>query len=266
MERVMDIGLTDVLAVFSGALVGFSLGLIGGGGSILAVPLLVYMVGVKSPHMAIGTSSVAVALSALANLANHARQGHVCWPVAVLFALCGIVGAAAGSTLGKYTDGQKLLTLFGLLMIAVAVSMAMRRQGGSKAVVRLESGNAPWIASISLVVGALAGFFGIGGGFLVVPGLVAATQMPLILAIGSSLVSVTAFGLTTAANYALSGLIDWRLVALFVAGGILGGLAGGSLAAALAEKRRTLAVLFAVVVAGVGVFVVVRGIVNLTGA
>jgi uncharacterized membrane protein YfcA len=113
------------------------------------------------------------------------------------------------------------------------------------------------------VVGALAGFFGIGGGFLVVPGLVAATSMPMIVAIGSSLVSVTAFGLTTAAIYALSGLIDWWLVLLFVGGGIVGGLAGGQLATALAAEKRALSIVFAVVVATVGVYVVVRGIINL---
>jgi Sulfite exporter TauE/SafE len=81
----MDFGFSDLLAIFSGSLVGFILGVIGGGGSVLAVPLLVYVVGVKSPHIAIGTSSIAVALSALANLIHHARRDHVCWPVAILF-------------------------------------------------------------------------------------------------------------------------------------------------------------------------------------
>src|SRR5450755_1231525 len=128
----MDFGFSDLLAVFSGSLVGFILGVIGGGGSILAVPLLVYVVGVKSPHVAIGTSAIAVALSALANLVDHARRRHVYWPVALLFALCGVVGAALGSTLGKHTDGQKLLILFGVLMVVVAASMAMRRDGGSQ--------------------------------------------------------------------------------------------------------------------------------------
>ena len=83
---------------------------------------------------------------------------------------------------------------------------------------RLHRNNAPWVMGIGFLVGALSGFFGIGGGFLIVPGLVAATSMALITAIGSSLVSVTAFGLTTAVNYALSGLIDWRLVWRSVAG------------------------------------------------
>src|ERR1700680_4806964 len=259
----MDIGLSDLLAILSGSLVGFSLGVIGGGGSILAVPLLVYVVGVRSPHVAIGTSSIAVAASAFANLIDHARRGHVCWPVALLFAASGIFGAAAGSTLGKHTDGEKLLILFGALMVAVAASMAMKKEGGSKVQVRLERGNAPWIVAIGFVVGALSGFFGIGGGFLVVPGLVAATSMPLITAIGSSLVSVTAFGLTTAANYALSGLIDWRLGLLFVGGGILGGLFGSSLATKLAARKRALSMVFAAIVAVVGVYVVIRGAIHL---
>jgi uncharacterized protein len=261
----MEFGFPDLLAIFSGSLMGFILGVIGGGGSILAVPLLVYVVGVKSPHIAIGTSSIAVALSALVNLVDHARRDHVCWPVAILFATAGMVGAALGSTLGKHTDGQKLLILFGVLMIVVAATMAIRREGGSKSHVHLERANAPWIVGIGFGVGALSGFFGIGGGFLVVPGLVAATSMALIMAIGSSLVSVTAFGLTTAANYALSDLIDWRLVLLFVGGGVAGGLLGGQIATALAKKKRALSLVFAIVVASVGVYVVMRGILNLMG-
>jgi uncharacterized protein len=258
----MDVGTPDLMAVFAGALVGLVLGVIGGGGSVLAVPLLVYVVGVKSPHVAIGTSSIAVALSAFANLVDHARRGHVCWPAALLFALSGVVGAAIGSTLGKHTEGQKLLVLFGILMIAVAGAMALKRDDGGESYVHLDRANAPRVAGIGFAVGALAGFFGIGGGFLVVPGLVAATSMPMIVAIGSALVSVTAFGLTTAAVYAFSGLIDWWLVLLFVAGGIVGALSGGQLAAALATKKRALSLVFAVVVATVGVYVVVRGMMN----
>jgi uncharacterized membrane protein YfcA len=262
----MEIGASDLLAVFSGSMVGFILGVIGGGGSILAVPLLVYVVGVESPHVAIGTGSVAVALSAFVNLIDHARRGNVCWRAAVPFAISGVFGAVLGSTLGKHTDGQKLLTLFGLLMIVVAAAMFTRTGGGGVAVpVRIGRRNVVWLLAIGAMVGALAGFFGIGGGFLVVPGLIAATAMPLIVAIGSSLVSVTAFGLTTAANYAASDLIDWRLVALFVGGGILGGVAGGRLAAYLAPKKRALSILFAGVVAAVGFYLAARGIVNLAG-
>ena len=117
-----------VLGAFSGALVGFSLGLVGGGGSILAVPLMVYLVGVKSPHIAIGTSALAVAANAALGLFNHARAGNVKWKCGLLFAGAGILGAFAGSTVGKAFDGQKLLFLFALVMIAVGILMLKRRQ------------------------------------------------------------------------------------------------------------------------------------------
>lgn len=106
---------------------------------------------------------------------------------------------------------------------------------------------------------ALSGFFGIGGGFLVIPGLIAETDMPMISAVGSSLLSVTAFGLTTAASYALSGLIDWWLAAVFIAGGIAGGLLGARAAKQLSTGKETLRLIFAGLVAVVGVYVVTRG-------
>ena len=88
------------LGAGAGSLVGFTLGLVGGGGSILAVPLIVYLVGVKDPHLAIGTSAFAVAANAFANLLNHARHGAVKWKIALLFAAAGVVGAAAGAVTG----------------------------------------------------------------------------------------------------------------------------------------------------------------------
>ena len=112
-------GLADVLAIFSGTLVGFTLGLVGGGGSILAVPLLVYVVGVPSPHVAIGTSAVAVAASAAANLFGYARAGNVKWSCAIVFAAFGAIGAAGGAALGKMVDGGRLLAMFGVLMVVV---------------------------------------------------------------------------------------------------------------------------------------------------
>ena len=110
-----------------GALVGFSLGLVGGGGSILAVPLMVYVVGVPDPHVAIGTSAIAVAANAAVNLSNHARGGTVRWSCALLFAAAGIVGAFVGSIFGKMLDGQKLLALFALLMLVIAALMLKTR-------------------------------------------------------------------------------------------------------------------------------------------
>ena len=226
-----------VLGLASGALVGFSLGLVGGGGSILAVPLMVYVVGVPEPHVAIGTSAIAVAANAAVNLSNHARGGTVIWSCALTFAAAGVVGAFGGSILGKMMDGQRLLALFALLMLAIAVLMLKTRSQIGLSDVRMNMTNMPAIAGLGLATGTLSGFFGIGGGFLIVPALMLATGMPIMNAVSSSLVAVTAFGLTTAASYAWSGLISWGLAALFIAGGIAGGLLGTRLAQHLAARR-----------------------------
>lgn len=223
-----------LLGAGSGALVGFVLGLVGGGGSILAVPLLVYLVGVPTPHVAIGTSAFAVAVNAASGLLNHARAKTVKWRCALVFAAAGVAGAVLGSTLGKAFDGQKLLFLFALVMVAVGVLMLRRRKLVGDPHVRLGRENAPKLVGYGLGSGAFSGFFGIGGGFLVVPGLIASTGMPMINAVGSSLVAVTAFGLATAANYALSGLVDWLLALAFIAGGVVGSFAGTRLAHRLA--------------------------------
>ena len=257
--------LHELLAVASGSLVGFTLGLVGGGGSIMAVPLLVYVVGVPSPHVAIGTSAIAVAASAAANLAGHARARTVKWPCALVFALAGIAGAAGGAHLGKMVDGSRLLTLFGVLMVVVGLTMLWPRKSGGNANVALTRESMPkllpLLIGVGFAVGALSGFFGIGGGFLIVPGLMGATAMPLINAIGSSLVSVTAFGATTAASYAWSGLIDWPLAFLFIVGGALGGLFGTRLAHHLAAGyKHALALTFSGIVIAVGLYVIARSI------
>jgi uncharacterized membrane protein YfcA len=256
--------LADILALASGGLIGLSLGLIGGGGSILAVPLLIYVVGIASTHLAIGTSAVAVAANAAAGVFLHARAKTVKWPCALVFAASGVVGAFAGAMLGKAVDGQLLLSLFGLVMIAVGVSMLVRRNDGGDPAVRLDWASArallPSLIGYGFGVGVLSGFFGIGGGFLVVPGLISATNMPILFAVGSSLVSVAAFGFATASSYALSGLIDWPVAGLMLGGGIAGALAGTALARRLAARKRMLVQVFATIVILVGLYVSARGV------
>lgn len=232
----------------SGALVGFVLGLVGGGGSILAVPLMVYLVGVSNPHVAIGTSAFAVAVNAATGLANHARAGTVKWRCASVYAAAGVGGAFAGSTAGKAFDGQKLLFLFAIVMVLVGIMMLRGRGRTGDPGVVLGRDNAPKLVGYGAGTGIFSGFFGIGGGFLVVPGLIAATGMPMINAIGSSLVAVTAFGLTTAINYALSGLVDWLLAFAFIGGGILGSYAGASAAKRLSDTQGRLTTIFAVLI------------------
>ena len=237
-----------VLSALSGVAVGFTLGLVGGGGSILAVPLMVYVVGVRSPHVAIGTSALAVAANAFAGLTNHARAGNVNWRCGGAYALAGVIGAFAGSSFGKAFDGQKLLFLFALLMIVVAALMYRSRGGDGVEGVVCNRDNFPKVATFGFGTGILSGFFGIGGGFLIVPGLIASTSMPIYRAIGTSLVAVTAFGLTTALNYAFSGLIDWPLALSFIAGGVAGSLIGTAASRRLSAKKGTLNALFATLV------------------
>jgi hypothetical protein len=256
--------LAGFLAPLSGALVGLVLGLIGGGGSILAVPLLVYVVGVTPAHVALGTSALAVALTALVNLVPHARAGRVKWQCATVFALSGMVGAWAGSSVAKTLDGEKLLVLFGLLMLVVGGTMLFGRSGGGNPEVRLSSGTAghllPRLIPAGFGVGVLSGFFGIGGGFLIVPGLMLATGMPLAFATATSLVAVFAFGATTAANYAVSGFVDWSLAALFIAGGVVGGLFGVLVGKWLGKSKNALRYVFSVMVLGIGVWIVWQGL------
>jgi uncharacterized membrane protein YfcA len=250
----------SVLGLASGMLVGFSLGLVGGGGSILAVPLMIYVVGVPDAHVAIGTSAAAVAANAAMNLSNHARGGTVRWSCALVFAAAGVAGAFAGSVAGKMLDGQKLLALFALLMLVIAVLMLKTRSRVGLPDAQMSWTNTPAVVALGLWTGTLAGFFGIGGGFLIVPALMLATGMSIMNAISSSLVAVTAFGLTTAASYAWSGLISWKLAGLFIAGGIAGGLIGTRSAQLLAGRRGALNIVFAVVIIAVALYMLARNL------
>jgi uncharacterized protein len=250
----------DVLGLVSGVLVGFSLGLVGGGGSVLSLPLMVYLVGVPSVHVAIGTTAFAVAVNAAATLISHARMGNVNWPCAGVFAAAGMIGAYGGSSLSKVVDGQRLLVLFAVLMLIIAAVMIARRSAAGDPDVKLTGENLPKLLGTGFLTGALSGFFGIGGGFLIVPGLMFATGMVIISAVGSSLVAVTAFGATAALNYARSGLVDWRLAAMFILGGVCGGLAGGQSAKALGARRGALNMVFAGIIVVVAVYMLARSL------
>lgn len=250
-----------LLAIASGSAVGFSLGLIGGGGSILAVPLLLYLVRYPNPHVVIGTTALAVSASAYINLVPHARAGNVRWREGAIFALIGAAAAFAGSSLGKVVDGKKLLFLFALLMLVVAALMLRPRPTIPRVTVdgKPPRGESVKIAGAAAAVGLLSGFFGIGGGFLIVPGLAFSTGMSMLSAVGTSLLSVGTFGLTTALNYARSGMIDWKVAGLYIGGGVLGGWLGARSATHLGAKRKdALQKIFAVLVSVVAIYMLYR--------
>lgn len=234
---MIDLTLAVVVAtILSGALIGLLLAVFGGGGSVLAAPLLLYAVGVRDPHIAIGTSSAAVAANAAVNLMGHWRGGRVKWPCAATFAIAGLAGSFAGSTLAKAMSGAHLLLAFALAMAAIALSMLRRPKSHGDPEVRITANLMARLAPLGLLTGFAAGFFGIGGGFLIVPGLMLATGMTMANATASSLVSVAIFGAATSINYAASGLVDWRLAGLLLLGGAVGGMAGLAIAKNLATR------------------------------
>ncbi len=249
-----------VTALVSGMIIGVFLGAFGGGGSVLAAPLLLYLVGVDDPHVAIGTSAAAVAAIALFSLAGHWRGGRVKWPCAAVFAGSGLVGSVIGSSVAKAINGDVLLLGFALAMAAIALSMFRKPKSEGDPDVHISPAIMMRLAPIGLVVGLAAGFFGIGGGFLIVPGLMLAAGMTMANATASSLVSVAIFGGATSANYALSGMVDARLIVLLLIGGAIGGAVGIFISRLLSERIQLARALFAMMILAVSVYVAFQAV------
>lgn len=250
----------DIAIILGGAVVGFLLSVFGGGGSVLAAPVLLYLGGVSDAHVAVGTASAAVAANAALNLLGHWRGGRIKWPCATAFAVAGLAGSFAGSSLAKMVSGQTLLLGFALAMAAIGVSMLRKPGSEGDPDVHISAKLVMRLVPLGLLTGFAAGFFGIGGGFLIVPGLMLATGMTLANATASSLLSVTLFGAATSANYAASGQVDWPLAGLLLAGGAVGGLAGLFAARALAARIRLARTLFAILIILVATYVAWRAL------
>jgi hypothetical protein len=247
-------------AALSGAVVALLLTLFGGGGSVLATPLLLYVVGVRDPHVAIGTSAAAVAVNAAAGLLAQAKAGRVKWPCALTFGAPGLVGSLVGAHLAKAVNGQHLLAWFALAMAAVGLSMFRAPVSPGDPDVRIDPAKASRLVPVGAATGLAAGFFGIGGGFLIAPGLMAATGMTLANAAASSLVSVTLFGAATSLSYAASGLVDGRLFLALVIGGAAGVAIGAQLAPRLAARALLARRLFAAMVIATAGYVAWRAL------
>lgn len=243
-----------------GSVIGFLLGLLGGGGSLLAVPMLLHIGGMTSPHMAIGTSAVAVALNAYLNAFTHARYGNVMWRPALIFSAIGGLTAIGGAVIGLHTPGPWLMMAFGVLTLSVGIWMWTRKPPVSDATV-IPSDRKTLLAGLG--VGGLAGFFGIGGGFMVVPSMLWATGMDVRKVMGTSLVGVGTLGMGAALTYALAGEVQWVVAGLLLLGGFFGGRIGHKLGEYLHGKNKAiLQKLFAAFIILVGVWVTMSHLIH----
>lgn len=209
-------------------LIGVSLGLLGGGGSILTVPILVYVAG-QDPKVAIATSLLVVAVTSAVGAVAHAREGRVQWRTGLVFGVAGMAGAYGGGRLGTFIPGTWLLVAFGAMMAATAVAMLRGRRAPDSAAGERRHPTLRIVAD-GIVVGVVTGLVGAGGGFLVVPALALLGGLPMHLAIGTSLVVIALKSAAGLAGYLQSVAIDWPLALGVTFMAVLGTIAGGRLA------------------------------------
>ncbi len=238
------------LALLLSTLIGVALGLLGGGGSILTTPILIYALGVE-PKAAIATSLLVVGVTSVAAVIQHARAGNVEWRTGLVFGGAGMVGAYAGGFVAAWIPATVLMALFGAMMLATALAMFRGRKdqgptGGP--------GQALWkILAEGLVVGVVTGLVGAGGGFLVVPALALLGGLPMKKAVGTSLLVIALKSFAGFAGHASHVRIDFELAALVSAAAVLGSFAGSRIASIVPADalRRG----FAVFVLAMAVFV-----------
>lgn len=262
------------LAIPLGVLIGLALGALGGGGSILTVPALVYALG-QDPRSATSSSLLIVGITSLLALLPHARARRVRFAQGLLFGALGTAGSFAGSTLAGHVPQQVLLAAFAALMLLVATLM-LRRSHGQTTVHQQDDPTSepmltlhplrcacPRVAKVLLtatVVGLMTGFFGVGGGFVLVPALVLALDFPIPVAVGTSLLVIAVNSATalTARVGSGSNHLDWPLIGVFTAAAVTGSLAGGRLTSRVDPRRLTCA--FAVLLAAVAAYTAARTI------
>jgi hypothetical protein len=255
------------VAIPAGLLIGLSLGALGGGGSILTVPALVYLLH-QQPHAATTGSLIIVGITALAGVIAHQRAGRVRIAQGVTFGVLGVAGSFAGTRLSAGVAPDLLLTLFAVLMLAAATAMLRRRRRGGPpaAAARPPSARAPGrrhaglvvrggvkIVAAATAVGLLTGFFGVGGGFVIVPALVLALGFEMPAAVGTSLLVIAINSAASlAARFGGHVHLDWPLLLTFLAAALAGTFAGNQAASRVDATRLTAA--FSVLLAAVAVY------------
>ena len=217
-----------VLAVVLAVAVGISLGMLGGGGSILAVPLLVYVAGLD-PKEAIATSLLVVGVTSAVGVIPHAKAGRVRWRTGLLFGAAGMAGAYAGGRAAAFVPATLLLVLFALMMLATAGAMIRGRKSAPSRPVHHEVPVAHVLGE-GLVVGLVTGLVGAGGGFLVVPALALLGGLAMPAAVGTSLVVIAMKSFAGLAGYLAIVEINWPLALAFTGAAVLGSVFGGRIA------------------------------------
>jgi uncharacterized membrane protein YfcA len=216
------VAVTVALAV----LMGVVMGTLGGGGSILTVPLLVYVAGLD-PRAAIAASLVVVGAASAVALIPHARAGHVRWRAGALFAVTGVLGAYGGGRLAQHLPSELLLAGFAVVMLVAAVGMLRDRPPPAAC-------RGPRCAAKTLALGAsvglVTGLVGAGGGFMIVPALILVVGLPVATAIGTSLLIITVNSAAGVAGHVHGVTLDWGLTAAVAVAAVAGSLIGGALA------------------------------------
>lgn len=220
-----------LVATLLSVVVGLSLGLLGGGGSILTLPILLYVLGMAT-HDAVTLSLLVVGSTSVAALVPHARGGRVQWRVGMLFGATSMIGAFGAGTLAHHLPRGLVLVLFGLMMlVAAGAMMRPRRDAADPPAQGREAG--PRLGAMvaqGLGVGAITGLVGAGGGFVVVPALVVLGQLPMREAVGTSLLVIAMNSAAAFAGHLGAARVDWALGAILVAAAVLGSVAGARLA------------------------------------
>ena len=230
-----------------GLAVGLSLGLTGGGGSIIAVPLLVYLVGERT-HVAVGTSLVIVGGVAVAGFLGRIGLARI--PLGLVMGVIGLAGAVPGTLVARHIPDKVQLGLFAVIMLIAAAAMFGARPPDAP---RVERRNWPAIVAVGIGIGFLTGLLGIGGGFLIVPALVLALGIPMRSAIPTSLLVIAINCVWSLLGRLAGAEIDWPVAVVFLAGGLAGNAIGALVAARL--NQRQLRRVFAAFVFAVGLFV-----------
>ncbi|MGY1681267.1 sulfite exporter TauE/SafE family protein [Geodermatophilus sp. SYSU D01176] len=230
-----------IVAVPAGLVIGALVGLLGGGGSILAVPALVYAAGQELPQ-AVATSLLVVGITSLVALLPRLRAGQIAWRIAALFAAAGAATAFAGAAVNRLLPDDVVLGLFAALMIGTGVRMLAEKLTTGVACA-VESGRVNWRRCLprtlagGLVVGFLTGLLGVGGGFLIIPVLVVVLGLPMTTAIGTSLVIIAANSAAGFAAHAGEAPLDVPVTVAFTAAAVLAGLAAGRVATRVDTAR-----------------------------